>query len=151
MPLRNPIKWVWQADDRGLLRIAGIVINTWYPMTNSDPNTLGVIGGGVKVLTVRIRQSNDELAAKNIDLRLTIDGYALAISVAALLNNIFTCIVLDGIVLVDRVSPDRAAFWYSDTGREPFECSTFLGEIQITSAVGTNQQLELELNCSKLG
>ena len=56
------------------------VINTWY-------TALEVINTPTRLYWTKIRQTNGELAAKNVEIRITVDGIVLASSPTSCANN----------------------------------------------------------------
>jgi hypothetical protein len=155
MPLRNPSKWIWKGFGRGSNR-ALPDLNVWYPMTlRTDIGPPGEMGGGVKVHSIRVEQTNDEVAVKNIEVRVTIEGIVLGtLGIAALASGVYTSLCLYGNQILDSASANIVFFSmanYLTTVSVPFECERFLVEMRITSAPGTNQTIELELASSILG
>jgi hypothetical protein len=126
------IKYMWLDHDTDVVSEAPPTWNQWYTVFDADD---------VRLLWCVIYQSNDEQAAKNVEVRWTIDGitYLVAFSLA---NNTLTWIYRDykpstgGILgLLTSAVALNGAMYVDKKGQ------SFIVEIRITSANGTSQVL----------
>lgn len=108
------------------------VQNTWYEVFDAED---------VRLLYNSIMQSNDEAAAKTLEVRWTIDGNVYFVSQVAVSGTyyyIFRHIVPSGAGtagLLSNVADRMGAFYTDKRGKE------FKVEVRIISVVGTNQRL----------
>lgn len=107
------------------------VINTWYPILEDED---------VRISYIWIRQVNDETNAKNLEVRLTLDGVVAVVAWAA--NDATDYYIMKG--------PDNA--WDANAGimqimtsnadqSEPLFALSAKIEQRITAALGTNQEI----------
>ena len=126
------VKYHYQDHDTDVVNQAPPVQNTWYTVFDASD---------VRLLWCVIQQTNDETAAKDLEVRWTIDGnvYLVALSLDALTEAyIFrshepSTAGTDG--LTDSADPRNGTFYCDKRGK------AFKVEVRITSVVGTNQTL----------
>lgn len=130
-------------------------------VTQPDPTqdqwyTIADLSGGLKIKVVNAKQQNDEAAAKDLDVRLTIDGEVFEYEgdgngsgeehffflnwggvPSRQLSYVLTrpCYFNDSQITVD------AATGYLSRVHVPLECTRFKMELRLGSAPGTNQTM----------
>ncbi len=125
----SPVEWHWKRMPTATLGAgAGItpVQNTWYTVLNAK---------NVRIKSIQLKQSNDEAAAKTLAIRGAVDGNAIAASSSAPANNVWLNQGLSGVVDSFPASVREAAYYVS------LDAKSATVEIEITSALGTNQLL----------
>lgn len=103
------------------------VQNTWYTVLN-------VASGGCKPQWIRLFQTNDEAAAKNLDVEITVDGVLMVNSVAAAAKGFYYVYpVYWNQILVSAVGVAT-----------PFNLEGHAVRVRyrITSALGTNEEIQ---------
>jgi len=125
-------KYHYQDHDSDVAQVTPPVQNTWYTVIDRDD---------VRLLWCTISQINDEAAAKDVEVRWTIDGtvYFEAVS----LPNITTTFVYRSFQrsnagvqgLLTTIEPVNAAYYVDKRGHD------FKVEVRMTSVPGTNQVL----------
>lgn len=113
------------------------VQNTWYTVLDTTYN--------VAVYTMVVYQKNDETNAKNVNIRLTVDGTTLTKSADYSLADNSYCnpvIQLISSDTLDIISIYQSLTSGKTTGSaELFYARSFKAEVRTTSAPGTNQKL----------
>lgn len=95
----------------------------------------------VRLLSIICRQINDEAGAKNLQLKVTIDGVTIEGTAAAFADNTWYA------WFPTQTSEDWDKITYSGTGMEDhaelkLEAHSIKIEVRQTTAVGTNQKLD---------
>ena len=126
---------------KGLLSQIPPVTNTWY--TVLDTALLGYVN--VCLVTLKMAQTNDEAAAKNSQIRATIDGVTIPTGITdrSLTNSAETAAYL----FARAIQNDWGNQVNTSDGTK-FICTSYelyatnlIIEVRLTSAVGTNQKL----------
>uniref|UniRef100_A0A6M3X856 Uncharacterized protein n=1 Tax=viral metagenome TaxID=1070528 RepID=A0A6M3X856_9ZZZZ len=126
------VKYAYEDHDTDEVDPTPPVQNTWYPLFDADD---------VRLLWHTVFQSNDETAAKDIEIRWTIDGnvYFVAVNldsggtVYVYRGRMASGAGTSGLLTIDTAT--NACFTVDKRGK------SFKVEVRITSVVGTNQRL----------
>ena len=131
-PPKDYFKMMWRDHDSDVVNEAPPVQNEWYPVFDAED---------VRLIWCVILQDNTEAAAKDVEVRWTIDGtpYLVSVNLAAATPNWVYRFYLPsagGTAGLDStVNPQTAGYWVDKRGQ------SFKVEVRITSALGTNQTL----------
>lgn len=106
------------------------VQNTWYTVLDET--------GGLRIKVMPVRQTNNEAAAKSIDVRMTIDGVSIDATVTSQGNGTWYYWSLGP--GTERVIGAAAITMFHSI--LAIHCHDALIEIRMTSAPGTNQKLD---------
>lgn len=126
------VKYVYLDHDTDVVNEAPPILNQWYTVFDADD---------VRLLWCWIRQTNTEAAAKNIEVRWTIDGNVYLVSdplASGVPDYIFRIPNPSGggVAGLYYRAPDANACLYVDKRGQRFKV-----EVRITSALGTAQIL----------
>jgi len=126
------VKYSYQDHDTDTVNQAPPILNTWYTLFDDED---------VRLLIHEVKQSNDELAAKTIEVRWTIDGNVYFTS-ASLDNNTEYYVWRTFFASAGGTAGLVISTTYYNACR--YTCKrgqSFKVEVRITSALGTNQIL----------
>ena len=131
-PGKDYFKMSWRDHDSDVVNEAPPILNNWYPLFDAED---------VSLIWCVVRQQNDETAAKDIEVRWTIDGNVYFTS-DSLAHNSLEYIYRDhmpslgGTFGLTASAAAQNAALRVDKGGQSFKV-----EVRITSALGTNQVL----------
>lgn len=135
MPRASGQKFHYQDYDSDVANEAPPVQNTWYEVFDAI---------NVRLLLCRVRQINDEVAAKDVEVRWTIDGNVYL--------GVFTCLDTTWYYVWRTPTPSGAGTGGLSLTTTPSTATlytdkrglTFKVEVRMTSVPGTNQVLRCE-------
>ena len=131
-PGKDYFKMSWRDHDSDVVDESPPIQNEWYPVFEAED---------VRLIWCVVHQSNTEVAAKDIEVRWTIDGtpYLVAFSLA---DSTFEYIYrhyqpsAGGVQGLWHVESDHTAGYFTDKRGQSFKV-----EVRITSPLGTAQRL----------
>jgi len=140
MSLRNPIKYAFK--HKALLHDARAppVTNTWYTVLS--------VSSGHRIRQIRVEQSNVEVAAKNIEVKITLDGVVYTETIALGSGAAAYLYIDEDGLLEDAAFECQFGMRTKDSlGTDNIigdrEMHTILVEYRNTSAAGTTQTLDM--------
>lgn len=132
MPKAFGQKFSYRDHDTSQINPLPPVLNLWYEIFHAQD---------VRLLWCSLKQWNDEVAAKNLEIRWTVDGIVYFCSQSAV-NNTYYYIYrhpdasTGGTAGIEPINIMFNAGYYIDKRGQDFKV-----EVRITSALGTNQRL----------
>lgn len=124
------------------------------PVLNAWVDILPLTNGGVKALYLKFVQSNDEALAKDVEVRLTLDGMAPIVSTVSIANNEnwYAFPNWDGLTIHLELAfqtgvgePWVMGLSNNATQNELLIANSMRIEFRIVTALGTNQVLNVQM------
>lgn len=151
-----PVRYAWKLNDTET--------DTRSPPTQNVYHEIFDLSGGQAFHYISFEQNNDELAAKNVDIKLTIDGTAYELTGTSMDNSEIYYVYWDDIGLdppdatlkVDNSNPiGGLVFKIADSAANTIAVNVdpvtdAKLEVKMTSAPGTNQTLVTRYRRSNL-
>lgn len=128
------LKYMWKHNALATLDQDPPVQNTWYTILDTTED--------VRLVQIQTKQTNDETVAKNLQVRITMDGETYTSGNESQNNNTtyYWYVEVDGTITVTDISSSRLTA--AGPGYSTIHGQSVKVEVRITSVIGTNQTLD---------